>query len=80
VRTRDEYRTVVIQRDSLMRLLVIFALVLVFASLMLIGLLALFRELLSDSIFGAPAVSDQEARRGDTDKPQSTSSSVTALR
>jgi hypothetical protein len=63
-----------------MRLLVICALVVGFGSLVLIGLFVLVRELFSDSIFGAPSVSDEQARRGHTDQSHSSSSSVTAIR
>jgi hypothetical protein len=66
--------------DLLMRLLVIGALVVGFVSLVLIGLFALVRELLSDSIFGVPSVSDEKARQGQTDQPQSASSSLTSIR
>jgi len=63
-----------------MRLLVIGALIVGFGSLVLIGLSALVRDLFSDSIFGVPSVSEEQARRGHTDQPQSSSSSVTAIR
>jgi hypothetical protein len=63
-----------------MRLLAICALVVGFGSLVLIGILALVRDLFSDSIFGVPSLSDENARRGQTDQPQSTSSSLTAIR
>ena len=77
--TRDEYGIAGVLGDLLMRLLVISALVVGFVSLMLIGLFALVRELLSDSIFGVPSVTDEEARRGQMDQPQSTSSSLTPI-
>ena len=67
---RDEGRIAGMLGDLLMRLLVICALVVGFGGLVLIGLLALVRELVSDSIFGAPSVSDEEARRAHTDQPR----------
>jgi hypothetical protein len=67
-----------------MRLLVLCALIVGVGSLVLIGVLALVRELLSDSVFGVPdfgvpEVSDEQARRDHPDQPQSTSSSVAAI-
>jgi hypothetical protein len=79
MRTRDEYRIVGILGDLPMRLLVICALVVGVGSLVLIGLWALVRELFSDSIFGVPSVSDEQARRARADQPQSSSSSATAI-
>ena len=58
---------------ALMSLLVICALVVGFGSLVLIGMLALVRELYSDSIFGIPSVPDEKARRGHADQTQSAS-------
>jgi hypothetical protein len=63
-----------------MRLLVICALVVGFGSLVLIGLLAVVRDLFYDGIIGVPPVSDEQARRGHTDEPQSSSSSASAIR
>lgn len=67
--TRDENRIAGVLGDLLMRLLVICALVVGFGGLVLIGLLALIREFCSDSFFGVPSVSDEQARRGRTDQP-----------
>jgi hypothetical protein len=80
VRTREEHRIIGILGDLLMRLLVICALVVGFGSLVLIGLLAVVRDLFSDSIIGVPPVSDDQARRGHTDEPQSSPSSASAIR
>jgi hypothetical protein len=78
-RMREDYRIVGIVGGSLMRLLVLCALIVGLGSLVLIGILTLVRELLSDSVFGVPAVSDEQARRDHPPQPQSTSSSVAAI-
>jgi hypothetical protein len=62
-----------------MRLLVLCALVMGVGILLLVGFLAMARELLSESIFGVPHEPDEETGRARMDEERSKSSSSTPI-